>query len=147
MHEDPVDAYLAGVARQLAALPADERDEELRELRQHLDALVAGYRATGLEPEAAARAAVERFGEPERIGRGLRKVADRYRRRADPALRWKRALVGGVTVTMIHAVSSLSTADDGSERVEFAAVLSSGLVVTALISLGARAVNRRRSAR
>ena len=75
MHEDPVDRYLASVARRLTALPAARRDEDLRELRQHLDTLVTGYRAAGLDEQAAARAAVERFGHAERIGRGLRDVA------------------------------------------------------------------------
>jgi hypothetical protein len=75
MHDDPVDRYLAAVARRLRALPAARRGEELRELRQHLDALVAGHRAAGLDEQAAARAAVARFGPAERVGRGLRDTA------------------------------------------------------------------------
>ncbi len=75
MRDDPIDRYLAGVARQLSALPAARREEDLYELRQHLETLAAGHRAAGLDEQAAARAAVARFGQAERIGRGLRDAA------------------------------------------------------------------------
>ena len=55
---------------------ADVEDE----LRFHLEMRARDYQAEGLAPEAAARAARERFGDPERIG-GLLRTHDERRQR------------------------------------------------------------------
>lgn len=60
-----IETYLNTVNRCLWALPKQQRAEELRELRQHLAAL------TGPEPDADIRAALERFGPPQIVGRQI----------------------------------------------------------------------------
>jgi putative ABC transport system permease protein len=55
---------------------ADVEDE----LRFHLEMRARDYQAAGLDPEDAARAARERFGDPERIG-GLLRTHDERRQR------------------------------------------------------------------
>ncbi len=45
MDNPRLERYLAAVEARLQPLSPPQRDEELRELRQHLDALIAGHRA------------------------------------------------------------------------------------------------------
>lgn len=52
-------------------LPAEERDSQREEIRQHLDGLVAAKTALGQSPEAAWKAALTRFGDPAQIGRKM----------------------------------------------------------------------------
>lgn len=63
--EMSVDEYLHEVTKQLGSLPAERRDEELREMRQHLDEAAAKSREQGLSEEQAVAAALTRFGTPE----------------------------------------------------------------------------------
>ncbi|HEX8630032.1 MAG TPA: hypothetical protein VF755_17890 [Catenuloplanes sp.] len=71
-YRDPaIDAFLASVATRLRGMPAARRAEELRELGQHLDLLVAGAQAQGLTRQAASQVAIERFGRAEHLGREL----------------------------------------------------------------------------
>lgn len=80
---DPaVEAYLATVGGRLRRMPAAQRAEELRELGQHLDLLVAGYQAQGMARRAATEAAIERFGRAEHLGRELRSAARAGERRS-----------------------------------------------------------------
>lgn len=69
--EPAIEEFLDSVATRLRRMPAAQRAEELRELGQHLDLLVAGARARGLSRQAAAEAAIERFGRAEHLGREL----------------------------------------------------------------------------
>jgi hypothetical protein len=64
-------AFLTDVDARLRRLPADRRAAERDELAQHLDLLVTAYRARGMDADAAAGAAIERFGRAERIGADL----------------------------------------------------------------------------
>ncbi len=52
----------------LQALASARRDEELREIRQHLEALVEEYIAQGYGEEEAIVTALRQFGPVERIG-------------------------------------------------------------------------------
>jgi uncharacterized membrane protein len=61
--------YLAEVAACLSALPAARRNEELREMRAHLESVFAAYRQQGQTADEAARNAVAQFGTPETVGR------------------------------------------------------------------------------
>jgi hypothetical protein len=66
-----IEAFLTDVDARLRRLPEDRRAAERDELAQHLDLLVAACRARGMDADAAARAAIERFGRAERIGAEL----------------------------------------------------------------------------
>jgi hypothetical protein len=74
-----LDRYIADLGARLRALPPAARDEELREVRQHLDALVAGHLAQGQSEEAAIEAALRQFGQAEQIGRQLQHAWEKNR--------------------------------------------------------------------
>jgi hypothetical protein len=72
-----IEAFLIDVDARLRRLPADRRAAERDELAQHLHLLVTAYRARGMDADAAARAAIERFGRAERIGADLAKAGSK----------------------------------------------------------------------
>lgn len=63
--ESSIEEYLEEVTQQLGSLPAERREEELREMRQHLDETVVNSRKQGLSEEQAVAAALTRFGTPK----------------------------------------------------------------------------------
>ncbi len=71
MDSPRLEQYLAAVGARLRTLPPARRDEEVREIRQHLDALVAAHLARGQSPEEAVDVALRQFGHAEQIGRQL----------------------------------------------------------------------------
>ena len=71
MAHDQIERYIAAVAERLQMLPADQREQDLREIRQHLEALAAGYTAQGMDETAAAAEAVRQFGHAEQRGAEL----------------------------------------------------------------------------
>ncbi len=76
-----LEEYLAEVERNLAPLPSARRNDELRELREHLLYAVAASRQQGLSEDDAVRAALEQFGAPENIGSEVVSVWRRGERR------------------------------------------------------------------
>ena len=66
-----LEAYLEQVAAQLSALPAKRRNEELREMRQHLLNAVTVNQELGQSKEDAAANAVMQLGTPEDLGENL----------------------------------------------------------------------------
>lgn len=60
--------YLTKVTARLTALPLAHRDEEVRELREHLRNAFAANRAQGQTEDAAALYAMRDFGAPEILG-------------------------------------------------------------------------------
>lgn len=79
MHEDSgrhpiVHEFLDSVRARMGSAGGSQRAEDLLELGQHLDLLVAGLRQQGLSADAAAAAAVERFGRADQLGRSLRRA-------------------------------------------------------------------------
>jgi hypothetical protein len=66
-----LDQFLARVARELRSMPDWKREEELRELRLHLEQRVEDFEAQELKPEEAQARAVEAFGSPRRLGAEL----------------------------------------------------------------------------
>ena len=70
MHS-PLEAYLEQVAAHLSALPAKRRNEELREMRQHLQNAVTVNQELGQSEEDAAANAVLQFGTAEDLGSNL----------------------------------------------------------------------------
>ncbi len=77
-------AYLAEVAARLGGGPAGMRRDILAELGAGLADAADAHRAAGLDPVAAARAAIAEFGRPERVAGGFRAelAAARARRTA-----------------------------------------------------------------
>lgn len=66
-----LEEYLAAVAGQLGPLPVARRNEELREIRQHLANAVFINRELGLAEEEAVASAVEQCGSPKEAAHGL----------------------------------------------------------------------------
>lgn len=66
-----LEVYLEQVAAHLSALPPKRRNEELREMRQHLLNAVTVNRELGQSEEDAAVNAVMQFGTPEDLGDNL----------------------------------------------------------------------------
>ena len=56
----------------MVSMPPSERDEACQEVRQHLEALVEDFQAEGHSPEEAVGLAVERFGNPGKVGADIR---------------------------------------------------------------------------
>ncbi len=78
---DPIEVFLGELARGLRRVPT-LRDRMLEEVREHLEEAVAERRQDGLDADAAARAAVERFGSP-RCGVPRRRARVRADHRSD----------------------------------------------------------------
>jgi uncharacterized membrane protein len=70
MHKQ-LEAYLNTFATRLGKLPGAQRDDELREIQQHLELLIASHREQGKSEEEAVRLAISQFGRAEKIGRDL----------------------------------------------------------------------------
>lgn len=79
MDNTRLDQYTARLSTSLTHLTAAQRAEELHEIRQHLDALVAGQIAHGHDEADAVELALRQFGHAEDVGRELA-AAQRNRR-------------------------------------------------------------------
>ena len=99
-NETAVSAYFARLASPLAPLPADVRDTQMRELQQHLDALVAAREAQGLSPEDATVSALVQMGDPAQIGRKLCREWRRAQR--DPF--WPTVIAIGLTQLFLYSL-------------------------------------------
>ena len=65
---NPLELYLNRVTRELRSMPEWKREEELRELRSHLEQRVEDFERHGLKVEDAQTKAVEAFGAPKALG-------------------------------------------------------------------------------
>ncbi len=65
---NPLDSYLVRVARELRSMPAAKRDDELRELRSHLEQRAEDFVRDGLSHEAAQAQTLQEFGSPRALG-------------------------------------------------------------------------------
>lgn len=63
MHKQLED-YLTEVARQIGSIPKPRRDEELKEMREHLVSAIAANRELGQSEDVAAANALKEFGTP-----------------------------------------------------------------------------------
>lgn len=63
-----LEGYLSEVAAHLSALPSKRRNEELREMRAHLENAVIINREQGQSEDEAAQSAVAQFGTPKSLG-------------------------------------------------------------------------------
>lgn len=66
-----LDQFLNVAARQMRAMPAAARDDELRELRGHLEQRVEDYLGAGMADDAAQLRALEGLGSPRKLGASL----------------------------------------------------------------------------
>ncbi len=64
-----LEAYLSEVATHLGPMPIKRRNEELREMRAHLEVAAAAYRELGQLEEDAVRNALVQFGTSDALGR------------------------------------------------------------------------------
>ena len=79
-----LETYLAQIKAQLQSLPPQKQDEELQEIRQHLQALAANSMTRGLAENEAVAAAIRQFGDSRRVGRDLQQA---WRGRPEKPLR------------------------------------------------------------
>lgn len=106
MHEPRhalVESYLAAIDERLRRLPMDRCAAERDEIAQHLDLLVTAFAARGMDADAAARAAIERFGHVERIGADLARAG---RKTAEYALffAWYSAFIVGAYLALFWSM-------------------------------------------
>lgn len=66
-----IEKYLFQVSCQLKNLSAAQRDEEVREIGQHLQALVAEGKERGSSESEAVKTALAQFGSYRKVGRDL----------------------------------------------------------------------------
>lgn len=92
--QEPLEKYIETVRVGLKQLPADEREKEITELRQHLYALAEAGSELGDTEEAAITAAIEQFGQASTVRRRLLVT---YRRRRLAA--FQRSWIGAVVCT------------------------------------------------
>lgn len=87
--DNELDKYLQSLAHELRRLPQERREEELREIRQHLEAIVARLMEGGLSEQEAVEATIAQFGAARTVGHELVRVAPRSESR-------QRTLAAGV---------------------------------------------------
>jgi hypothetical protein len=80
MMHDLLEQYLEEVASQLKSLPAKRRNEELREIREHLLTAVTTHREAGLSEAEASANVVVQFGSASVLARRLTTSWRRERR-------------------------------------------------------------------
>lgn len=68
---NPFETYLQRVARELRPLPLAKREEELHELRSHLEQRAEDFQGQGLDSKDAQTRTVEVFGSPRALGAQL----------------------------------------------------------------------------
>ena len=88
-----LDKYLQAVAHELRGLEPEQRESELREMRGHLEAIVARLVEGGLSEEEAVAAACAQFGAARRVGRELRRASRKRDSRAKTAEALGRAML------------------------------------------------------
>jgi hypothetical protein len=128
MDNPQVERYLQSVEARLSALPPAQRDDELRELRQHLEALIVGHRARGLDDDAAVAAALRQFGHAEQLGRDLQRASLRETR----SRLWPVFLMYVAMVALIFGL--LATAND--KPTDFPATWGGQLVLALVLPAG-----------
>ena len=92
-----LDQFLRVAARSMRVMPTALRDDELRELRGHIEQRVEDYQSAGMSDDAAQVRALEGLGSPRALGA---KLCDAWE---GIAFSWWRLLaaVGGVTAFLL----------------------------------------------
>jgi hypothetical protein len=94
----PLDDYLARVARELRSLPAPVRENELKEVRSHLEQLIEDNIAQGQSRDAATQSSLATFGRARAVGIGVRDVLEGQETGWKP---WVTAFVRGFLFWMV----------------------------------------------
>ena len=76
MHSQ-LEQYLHTVEQNLNALPAEERHNELREIRLHMESLVKANRELGRSEEEAVTHTLAQFGHAQTVGKDLTRIHQR----------------------------------------------------------------------
>jgi hypothetical protein len=71
MKNEQLDAYVGALGARLKGLTPQQREEEMREVRQHLESLVSCHIQEGKTLDEAVELAMRQFGRAESIGKGL----------------------------------------------------------------------------
>lgn len=146
MDDRRLDHYITTLGSRLQGLPQTQREEELREVRQHLEALVAGHTMRGMSEAEAVTAALRQFGHAEQIGKELAAA----QRPNQPAL-WRYLLMYAccVLVSFIFFVTANDKPTDFPygwvEQLLMALVLPASLLVVTVSAYvrTARSANKR----
>lgn len=69
--QNQLEKYLSQIEKQLATLPAEQRQEELREIRSHLQQMIEDNITRGQDADRAVAKALEQFGSAHKVGREL----------------------------------------------------------------------------
>ena len=101
MHE-PLEAYLREVKAQLKSLPRGVREEEISEIRLHLQAIINESMKRGSSEGDAVKSAIAQFGDSQEVGRELKSAWD------EKPESWLRAFGAGICVAICN--TSLSFA-------------------------------------
>lgn len=70
-NDEQLDRFFHRLNQPLQRMPQPARAELHRELRQHLDALIAAHEELGASPQEAFDRALRQFGDPGKVGRKL----------------------------------------------------------------------------
>lgn len=135
-----LETYLETLSARLSALPPARREDEMREVRGHLEALAASYRAQGHDEGEASRLAIRRFGQAERIGREINGVEVQRRTGRFGATLMPMLMQWSVSATLTFGLFSLANdkpSDFPYQTVDKAllalALASAGVCVSRLI--------------
>ena len=129
-----LDLYLQTVERELGGLETEQREGELREMRQHIEAIVTRLVEGGLNESEAIEAAIAQFGAARQIGRELQTA-----RAGRESLGRVMLAVLGAGVVYIGFGSLSPMLFQSAQGTIGVAVWLIPLVVAALVSFGAGA--------
>lgn len=79
-----LEQYLRDIAVELHGLPRERREEEIEEIRNHLQAYAAKEKDAGATDDVAVRAAIAQFGDPAEVGRKISRAGTRFAWRQSP---------------------------------------------------------------
>ncbi|HZT44140.1 MAG TPA: permease prefix domain 1-containing protein [Chthonomonadaceae bacterium] len=96
-----VEGYLEAIFRPLAAvMPAEAQAEPKKEMRAHLEALIAAYQEIGASPEQAVQAALRQLGDARQVSRQWKREWERatFQESTRAATRTALSIFGGLTL-------------------------------------------------
>ena len=99
-----LDQFLSVAARQMRIMPAALRDDELRELRGHLEQRAEDFENAGMSDDAAYARALESLGSPRALGA---KLCDSWEGIAFSWWRLAAAIVGAIALQWLWSVANL----------------------------------------
>jgi hypothetical protein len=99
-----LERYLREVAVELHELPADEREEQIEEIRVHIEAYMDQHKSAGKSDVEAEQAALAQFGDAAKVGRDIRRARTRKSIRSI-------AFAALIALALATAVSCLSFRD------------------------------------